>query len=158
ALGQQRTRRAHRARRVAGQSHAHQRELEQFPDVVLVIDDEDVGGTGPVAAVDLGHGCWLAVRMKSAPGVLGAGARVASLASASSRAMYSPRPVPLGWVVKKGSNRCARIASSKPGPSSCTCSTTLACGRASAHRRTAPGAPEAWRTTFDSRLSRIWCR
>lgn len=43
-------------------------EFEQFADIVLVIDNEDICGAGPVAAFDLGHGCWLAVRMKSARG------------------------------------------------------------------------------------------
>ena len=42
AANAQRARRADRARGVARQPHSHQRELEQFADVVLVIDDEDV--------------------------------------------------------------------------------------------------------------------
>ena len=44
---------------------------------------------------------------KCAPGPLGSNSSAAPLASANSRAMYSPRPVPPGRVVKNGSKICA---------------------------------------------------
>ncbi len=88
ALVEQRTRRGDRARGVAGEPHAHQRELEQFADVVLVIDDEDIDGLRGGCGVR--PGSWTCVRGEHEVGP-GAGPAErrgsASLASASSRAM-----------------------------------------------------------------------
>ena len=87
ALGQQLARSLHRAGAVAGEPHAHQREFEQFADVVLVIDDEHIDGLRAVAAFDGGHGRVWALSTRWAPGPGLASSRSASLASASSRAM-----------------------------------------------------------------------
>ena len=55
--------------------------------VVLVIDHQDFGRFTPLPAFVLRHLALLAVRTKWAPGVLPTNSSIASLASASSRAM-----------------------------------------------------------------------
>src|SRR4030095_16741559 len=87
------------ARRV--EPHPRQRELEELEQVRLVVDDEDLrlaadspGHVAPPSTVSLRSGvdARLSVMRKCAPGPLGNNSRAAPLASASSRAMYSPRP------------------------------------------------------------------
>ena len=45
--------------------------------------------------------------------------------AAASRAIANPRPVPLGLVVKKGSNSRGRFSPEMPGPSSETLRSTI---------------------------------
>src|SRR2546428_297234 len=85
------------------QAHLDQRQLEQLADVGLVIDDQDLRPARRHASLGALH-AWRATMRKCAPALSSTYSSSARLAAHSSRARYSPRPVPLLSVVKKGSN------------------------------------------------------
>src|SRR5690554_1566155 len=129
---------AHSAHGFTGQAHAQQGQFKQFPNVGLVIDHQHVGHQG----LALIHGQLLPLSTKCAPSSARARSRLAPLASASSRAIYKPSPVPLGSVVAKGSKTFSYMSGSIPGPSSTTCNATRDPGKSEVNKRIEPIPPE----------------
>src|SRR5262249_30867235 len=104
---------------------------EAEPDRAVVLGDQDHGAGGragaharsPPAAFTLAT--WsLCVKTAPPPGRCSA-RRSPRWARAISRAIARPSPVPSAFVVKKGSNRCARTSAERPGPSSATLAATV---------------------------------
>ncbi len=80
------------------QSHAQQRQLEQFADVGLVIDHQNRRGRLVAPAFGALHAGRPPHRMRKSPPPASPGgatySRMAALAEHISRAMYRPSPVP----------------------------------------------------------------
>src|SRR5688500_14223359 len=123
------------------QPHLHQRELEQLADVGLVVDHQHLGAGGRRAPLrPAAHARASRARMrKCAPAGPFTYSSSARLAAHSSRARYSPRPVPLLSVVKNGSNSWPWLAAGTPGPLSMTLNSTRSAKAATA-RRTLPAS------------------
>src|SRR5205085_2688357 len=96
------------SRTIRRQPHASERHAQQLADVGFVINNQNTSL----------HQASLQVILKWAPLLDSRQSSVALFASQTSRAIYSPRPVPPAEVVKNGSKRCARIAAAMPSPSS----------------------------------------
>ena len=113
---------------------------------------------GPVAAVDLGHRCWLAVRMKSAPGVLGGERQGWRRWPRPARARWhGPGRCRQGWVVKKV-RRGAPVYRLDPDRRPQFAARPWRAQQGPPPTGGCAFALLAWRAAFDSRLSRIWFR
>src|SRR4030066_1412420 len=101
--------------------HAPKGEFQKFADVGLVIHDQDLIFAHNVPTASSAHSsARTKVTRKRLPIPLspGKGSSRAPLLSHSSLAMYRPRPVPLGVVVKNGSKILSTISAGMPLPQS----------------------------------------